>query len=99
MKQQPRTSPWHHVVIVTRRDRSEHICYVGTSFQEAHRTARRLARGAIRAVVRTQRLSRVAAAETWYCIGTTGADVTPPRRYAYAYRLGRLTAGLRGTGE
>lgn len=37
---------------------------------------------------------RQLAAEKWYRIGLTGVRKVPPQRYAYAYRLGRLTAML-----
>jgi hypothetical protein len=39
-----------------------------------------------------------AAAEFWFRLGVEGAVVRPPQRFAYAYRLGLWTAGLRQGG-
>ena len=72
----------HHVVTLTGRDGKEQRRRLATDSQEKQAAPVRLTPG--KAVV------------LWYRMGLMAPHLRPPRRFRYAYDLGRKTAALKG---
>jgi hypothetical protein len=88
----------HYLVLFRVPDNRYRVAFVGTTAAEARRAAASLRTLGRRVALCSRPLSTRAAAVAWFRLGKMGAEVPPPERYAYAYRLGQRMARLKSNG-